>query len=158
MRKLFFAMVAVMVTQSAAFAVERDVMERAKLAFSEQLQVTSAMSCDFEWIAADAVYQYPLGDINVKLRVEGRDAVAAHLRAASEIALDSKVENISYFPTLDSNIVFVQYDLVFVDVSGERRRMVAIIEMRDDQIARFTQLNGAPEALQVLNKATGYFN
>jgi hypothetical protein len=33
---------------------------------------------------------------------------------------------------------------------GERRPVVAIIEMRGDQIVNFTQLNGTRESLQAL--------
>ena len=71
MRKLLVVLTALAALQlSPAFAVERDVIERATLAFSEQLELTSSTNGDLEWIAEDAVYQYPLNDINVKLRVE----------------------------------------------------------------------------------------
>lgn len=159
MRKLLVIFVAVAAMQfSPAFAVERDVIERAKLAFSEQLELTSSASGEYEWIAEDAVYQYPLNDINVKLRVEGRDAIAAHLRALFDVAPETEVEKVSYFPTLDRNVVFVRYDLVATDGSGDRRATVAIVTMRGDQIVEFTQLNQSAKNIEVLNKTTGYFN
>ena len=159
MRKLLVVFVTLAAMQlSPALAIERDVIERAKLAFSEQLELKSSASGDFEWIAEDAVYQYPLNDINVKLRVEGRDAITTHLCALRDVAPNMQAEEISYYPTLDENVVFVRYDLVAADGSGQRRSSVAIITMRDEQIVGFTQLNGSRAALQVLNKATGYFN
>ena len=159
MRKLMIVFAAVAAMQlSTAFAIERDVIDRAKLAFSEQLEMTSSTIGDFDWIAEDAVYQYPLGDINVKLRVEGRDAIARHLRALSAIKSNVDAESIRYYPTLDPNVVFVQYFFVPADGNGERRNTIVIIEMRDDKIANFTQLNRSADSLQVLNKTTGYFN
>ncbi|UCH48823.1 MAG: nuclear transport factor 2 family protein [Betaproteobacteria bacterium] len=159
MRKLLVAIAAIMAMQiSPAFAVERDVIERAKLAFSEQLGLTSSTIGEFAWIAEDAVYQYPLNDINVKLRVEGRDAIAVHLRALFDVAPNTEVANVSYYPTLDRDVVFVRYDLVAVDGSDERRSTVAIITMRGDQIVEFTQLNQSAQNLEVLNKSSGYFN
>ena len=159
MRKLLIAFAAVAAMQlSPAFAIERDVIDRAKLAFCEQLEMTSSTVGDLDWIAEDAVYQYPLDDINVKLRVEGRDAVTRHLRALSAINSKVDAESIRYYPTLDPNVVFVQYYLLPADGNGARRNTIAIIEMRDDQIIKFTQLNRSTESLQVLNQATGYFN
>ncbi len=143
---------------SPAIAVERDVIERAKIAFSEQLQLTSSSSSAFQWIAEDAVYQYPLSSINVKLRVEGRDAISAHLRALVDFAPHTKVANIQYFPTLDRDVVFVRYDILSADDGGKVRSTMAIITMRDDQIAEFTQLNQSAQTLEVLNRTTGYFN
>ena len=159
MKKLMIVLAAVAAMQSSpAFAIERDVIDRAKLAFSEQLAMTTLTVGDFDWIAEDAVYQYPLNDINVKVRVEGRDAIARHLRALSAIRSMSDAESIQYYPTLDPNVVFVQYYLVPDEGNGERRNNIAIIEMRNDQIVAFTQLNRSADSLQVLNNTTGYFN
>ena len=159
MKKLMIVFAAVAAMQlSTAFAIERDVIDRAKLAFSEQLEMTSSTIGDFDWIAEDAVYQYPLDGINVKLRVEGRDAIARHLRALSAIKSNVDAESIRYYPTLDPNVVFVQYFLVPADGIGERRNTIAIIEMRDDKIANFTQLNRSADSLKVLKKTTGYFD
>ena len=159
MRKLLVVITVIAAAYlSPALAVERDVIDRARVAFSEQLELTSATGGELEWIAEDAVYQYPLNNINVKLRVEGRDAVAAHLRALFDVAPKAAVENIEYFPTLDRDVVFVRYDLASSESSGERSSTVAIITMRDNQIAEFTQLNQSAHSLEVLNKTTGYFN
>jgi hypothetical protein len=136
-------------------AAERDVIERARLAFSEQLRLACSVNGEYGWIAEHAVYQYPLAGIDMTLRVEGRDAVANHLREISEIDPATQVENIAYYPTLDRNIVFVQYDRVSHGESVERRPIVAIIEMRGDQIVKFTQLNGARESLQAVNAVSG---
>ena len=159
MRKLLFVIAALATMQlSPALAVERDLIERARVAFSEQLELTSSTIGDLEWIAEDAVYQYPLNDINVKLRVEGRDAIASHLRALFQVAPHTKVENVTYYPTLDRDVVFVRYDLVAVDGSGELRSTVAIITMRGAQIVEFMQLNQSAQSLEVLNMSSGYFN
>lgn len=158
MRNLFIAMVAFIAMQSGAFAAERDVIERAKLAFSEQLRLTSSSSSAFEWIAEDAVYQYPLSNINVKLRVEGRDAISEHLRALVDVSPNTDVANIEYFPTLNRDVVFVRYDLLSAEDGSNLRSTMVIITMRDDQIVEFTQLNQSAQTLEVLNKSTGYFN
>ena len=158
MRKLFIALVAFIAMQSGVLAAERDVIERAKLAFSEQLQLTSSSSSAFEWIAEDAVYQYPLGNINVKLRVEGRDAISAHLRALVDVAPNTDVVNIEYFPTLNRDVVFVRYDLLSAEDGSKLLSTMVIITMRDDQIVELTQLNRSAQTLEVLNKSSGYFN
>jgi hypothetical protein len=151
MRKLIVVIAAIAATQlPPALAVEKDAIERAQVAFAEQIELNCASSTQIEWVAEDAVYQYVLSDINVRLRVEGRDAVAAHLCALSAVAPIAGAENIRYFPTLTREEVFVQYDLVPVDGIGKRRNLLAIIEMRDNQIANFTQLSRSPESLRVL--------
>jgi hypothetical protein len=92
MKKLLIAVAALAALQaSPALPAQRDVIERAKLAFSDQLQLICSANGEYQWIAENAVYQYPLNDINVKLRVEGRDAVAKHLRRVSEIALGTEL-------------------------------------------------------------------
>jgi hypothetical protein len=65
------------------------------------------------------------------------------------------VENIHYYPTLDRNIVFVRYDRVSHGSSGERRPVVAIIEMRGEEIVNFTQLNGTRESLLAVQAVAG---
>lgn len=151
MRKLIVVIAAIAATQlSPAVAVEKDVIERVRVAFAEQIELNCASSTQIEWVAEDAVYQYVLSDINVRLRVEGRDAVAAHFCALSAVAPTAAAENIGYFPTLNREAAFVQYEFVPVDGIGKRRNLFAIIEMRDDQIAGFTQLRRSPESLKVL--------
>jgi len=137
-----------------ALAVTQDVIDRAQSAFAEQLSLECASNPSWEWVAEDAVYQYVLSDINVRLNVEGRDAIARHLCALSGVnPANHSVESIRYFPTLDPEVVFVQYELVPVDGTGKRKNQLAIIEMRHNQIARFTQLNRSAESLEVLQAA-----
>lgn len=144
---------------SSALAVPKDAIDRAQAAFAEQLSLECSPTERLYWVAEDAVYQYVLSGINVRLRVEGRDAVAEHLCALSGVVSDAKlVENIRYFPTLDPKVVFVQYELVPADGIGERSNSLAIIEMRQHQIAKFTQLNRSAESLKVLQAATGGMN
>jgi len=159
MRKLLIAFAALAAVQlSPAFSAERDVVDRAKIAFSDQLQLIASDTGEYDWITENAVYQYPLHDINVKLRVEGRDAISRHLRALSEIAPNTTVEDVSYYPTLDSDTVFVQYDLVSGEERNERRRVAGIIEMHGDKIAAFMQLNGTRENLKVMQAGPATVN
>jgi ketosteroid isomerase-like protein len=159
MRKLLIAFVALAAIQlSPAFSAERDVVDRAKLAFSDQLQLICSDTGEYDWIAENAIYQYPLHDINVKLRVEGRDAISRHLRALSEVTPNATVENVTYYSTLDSDIVLVQYDLVSGEGRNERRRVAGIIEMHGDQIAGFMQLNGTRENLKVMQTVPATVN
>jgi len=94
----------------------------------------------------------------LKLRVEGRDAISRHLRALSEVAPKTAVEDVTYYPTLDSDIVFVQYDLVSGEGRNERRRVAGIIEMHGDQIASFIQLNSTRENLKVMQTVPARVN
>jgi len=159
MRKLLVVFAALAAIHlSPAFSAERDVIDRAKLAFSDQLQLICSDTGEYDWIAENAVYQYPLHDIHLKLRVEGRDAISRHLRALSEVAPKTAVEDVTYYPTLDSDIVFVQYDLVSGEGRNERRRVAGIIEMHGDQIASFIQLNSTRENLKVMQTVPARVN
>ena len=155
MKNLIIAFTALSAFQmSSVMAAERDVIDRARVAFDDQLQLSCSVGGEYDWIADNAVYQYPLHDINVKLRVEGRDAVAEHLRALAEIEPSVAIENISFYPTLKPDVVFVRYEVVKTDSAEKRRPVVAIIEMRGNQIAGFTQLNSTDANLQVMQAAT----
>ena len=125
-------------------------LERAQAAFGAQLALDCSSNTQMSWVAEDAVYQYSLSNINVKLSVEGYADVTTHLCALAAFAPVASAENIRYFPTLDPEIVYVQYDLVATDGSGNLSRQLAIVELQGTQIARFTQLSRSPESLKVL--------
>jgi len=159
MKKLFVIIATIAATQlSLAFAIEKDVIERAQAAFDAQLALQCFPDTKIDWVAEDAVYQYALTGIDVNLRIQGRDVVAEHLCALSAVAMDAKIENVHYFPTLQPDIVYVQYDLVPADGQGERSKPLAMIQMRDKKIAKFTQLSKSPESLKVLKANTGRIN
>ena len=159
MKKLLVMFAAIAATQlSPAFAIERNVIDRAQAAFDAQLALECVSNTQIDWVAEDAVYQYALSGVDVSLRVEGRAAVAAHLCALSVVAPDAIAENVHYSPTLDPEVVYVQYDLVTVDGAGKHRKPLAIIQMREDQIVKFRQLSKSPESLKVLEATTGRIN
>lgn len=141
-------------TSVAAGETTGSVVQRAEKAFAAQLTLTRAASgvenAPPAWIAKDAVYQYALRGIDVTLRVEGRTAVAAHLRALAEAAPGALIENVHIYPTLEPEVVFVQYDLLPQDGVGKRTSPLAIIEMRGEQIVKFTQLSRSSESLRAL--------
>jgi hypothetical protein len=155
MRAILFAIASIAIAQiPQAFAVERDSIERTQAAFDAQLTLACDQSSQAEWVAEDAVYQYALTGIDTSLRVEGRAAIKAHLCALSAVGSDVIAENIHYYPTLDPEMVYVQYDVVPIDGIGENSREVAaVIQMRADQIVRFTQLSRSAESLDVLEAA-----
>lgn len=159
MRKLLvlFATIAAM-QLPPAFAIETNVIERAQAAFDAQLALDCVPNAQTDWVAKDAVYQYALSGIHVSLRLEGRVVVAEHLCALSAVAQDSIAENFRYFPTLHPELVYVQYDLVPADGIGKRTSPLVVIQMLDDQIARFTQLSKSPESLKVLEATAGRSN
>jgi hypothetical protein len=128
-------------------------IERAQAAFAAQLALDCAPGMQMHWVAEEAVYQYALSRVDVRLQVEGRASVAEHLCALSAVAPDAIVQNIHYFPTLKPDLVYVQYDLIPTDGTRERSRPLAIIEMQGDQIVRFTQLSRSPESMTVVNAA-----
>ena len=155
MKKLLVIIAAIAATHlSPAFAIEMDVIERAQAAFAAQLALKCVPSAQADWVAEDAVYQYALSGIDVSLRIEGRAAVAAHLCALSAADPNANVDNVHYSPTLDPEVVFVQYEQVPVDAAATRTNTLAIIEMRGNQITNFTQLNRSPESLQIVQAAT----
>ena len=159
MKKLLVIIATIAATQlSPAFAIERDVIERAQAAFDAQLALDCVPNAQNDWVAEDAVYQYALSGIDVSLRMQGRAVIAEHLCALSVFSRGAIAENIHYFPTLHPEIVYVQYDLIPANGSGKRSKPLAIIQMRDTQIARFTQLSKSPESLEVLKATTGNIN
>jgi hypothetical protein len=159
MRKLVVIAAALAAIQALPVSAN-DVMQRAEKAFASQLALlrtpSNGQNVQASWIAPDAVYQYALRGLNVSLRLEGRPAVTAHLRALADAAPRAAVENIRFFPTLEADVVFVQYDLVLADGTGKRSSPLASIQMRGEQIAKFSQLNRTPESLQAL-QATSEF-
>jgi hypothetical protein len=90
--------------------------------------------------------------------MQGRAVIAEHLCALSAVAPHAIAQNFRYFPTLNPEIVYVQYDLVTADGIGGRTSPLVVIEMRAGQIARFTQLSKSPESLKALETTTGRFN
>ncbi len=159
MKSLLFVVVTIVAAHlSPALAMEKDIVERAKVVFTEQLELRCTPSTQTDWIAEDAVYQYALSHIDVRLHLEGRKAIADHLCALSQSSPIAKAENIRYFPTLNRDIVYVQFDLVPVDGVGKRGSPLAIIEMRDNQIASFMQLSRSPGSLKVLEATMGGIN
>jgi hypothetical protein len=166
MRKLLVTTAVFAVTQfSSLWAADRatdNLIERAEKAFASQLSQTYATghSEDGEalWIAKDAVYQYALNGIGVSLHLEGRTTITAHLRALADATPSAAIEDIRFFPTSEPDLVFVQYVLVPTDGVGKRSSSLATIQMRGDQIAKFTQLNRTPETLQALKATNGPIN
>lgn len=153
MRKLLIAAVGVMQLTSsfAADPAAGTVVTRAKNAFAAQLAMQDPRGA---WIAEDAIYQYTLSEYGlrgsgVNLNVEGRQAVLAHLRALADSAPRASVANVYVFPTLEPDLVFVQYELKPAD--GSKTSMpLAIVQMRGNEIVKYTQLSRTPEILQAL--------
>lgn len=153
MRKLLVAAISVTYL-SSAFAADpaaEPVAARAKNAFVAQLAMQDAHGT---WIAEDAIYQYTLTEYGlrghgVNLTVEGRQAVLAHLRALADGAPRANISNVYVFPTLEPDVVFVQYELRPVD-GGKASMPLAIIQMRGNEIVKYTQLSRTPEILQAL--------
>ena len=137
-------------TLSNAGSSTKSIIERAQTAFAAQLSPVCEPGTNMDWIAEDAVYQYALTGIDVSLRMEGRDVITKHLCALSTIAADAVVQNVSFFPTLKPDLVYVQYDLVRTDGTGQRSNSLAVIEMRADQIVNFRQLSRSPGSVAVL--------
>jgi hypothetical protein len=143
---------------SPAYAVAADAVKGAQVAFAKQLGFNCVSGEGTDWIAEDAIYQYALNRVDIRLHVEGRKAIADYLCALSESAQTTKVANVHFYPTLNPEKVFVQYELVPVDGIGERRGAMAIIEMRDHRIAGLTQLSRSPGSLKVLEATTKRIN
>ena len=75
--------------------------------------------------------------------------MSTHLKALAEAAPRATLENMQFFPTLEPDVVFVQYDLVPADSAAKRSSALAIIQMHGDQIVKFTQLSRS-NSLQAL--------
>ena len=162
MSKLFIIISALIASIVAAhsspeFPSEEQMLERTRAAFDTQLNLTCGRGMQTDWIAEDAVYQFALSGIDVNLRVEGRAGIKEHLCALASMAPDATAENMRYSHTLNPDMVYVQYDLVLTDGGGKRSSALAIIEMRDNQIIQFRQLNRSsayPVVLEARNVGT----
>jgi hypothetical protein len=129
----------------------KTIIERAQNAFARQLNIDCQADEQMNWVAEDAVYEYALSRIDVRLQLQGRSSVTEHLCALSETTAQNIVRNVHYFPTLKPDLVYVQYELVATDGSGNNTRPLAIIQMRDDQIVHFTQLSRSTESMEIVN-------
>lgn len=134
---------------SPSFAGESDVISRARAAFHEQLGLACPSANERHWIASDAIYKYRLTETSVLL-LEGRAAAAAHLCALRKVAPEAAATNIHVFPTLEKEKVFVQYNLVPTEEMAQSVTMLAMVEMKGNQIAQFTLFNRSPESLAAL--------
>lgn len=150
-------MVAMQVSQT--FAVERNVTERARLAFHEQMSFACRPTDRSDWIASGAVYRYNLDDTGARvLSLEGRAAALAHLCALRRVEPEASYTNVRVLETLEKETVFIQYEVLPFDVTARRATKLAIIQMNGDQIASFTLLNRSTESLVVLQRAFGAGN
>jgi len=131
----------------------RDGLKRAEAAFGAQLAMDCSSDRQMSWIAEDAVYKYALSNINVKLSVEGHSDVTAHLCALESVAPITSAQNIRYFPTLNPEIVYVQYELVAANSPEKLTRQLIIVELQGTKIGKFTQLSRSPESLKVVSSA-----
>lgn len=165
MRKSLIIAAALAAIQSLPAAAS-DVMQRAEKAFGSQLALMRAPNNphnpQLSWIGENAIYHYALHEyalrgIDVNLRIEGRAAVSAHLRALAEAAPRATVENMQFFPTLEPDVVFVQYDLVTAEYAAKRSSALVIIQMNGDQIVKFTQLSRS-DSLQALKLPSAAVN
>lgn len=171
MRKLLVIAAAVATGHCASVLAADDiaasVMQRAEKAFVS----LQALARDTDgpqrihshWMTRDVVYQYALSEYGLRatdlnFRLQGRGAVAEHLAALAVAAPSAVIDNVRVFPTLESDVVFVQYDLVSVDGRGKLASPLAIIQMQGDRIAKFTQLVRAPATFQALTAPGKQFN
>jgi len=132
-------------TRSALAINETELVEvgLARKAFSAYLAAWSSEGVDLSnlshAISKDAVLEFGVARYDWTFNIEGEDAIAEYVRDLNGIASNWKFSDIYYFPTLERNIVFVQYEASFMrKVSGktEIQKHVASIEMNGEQISR----------------------
>lgn len=128
---------------------------RAKKAFGAYLTAWASpevtRDAGFEGISQDAVFEYALARQGWTAKVEGKTAILEHLRGLAKIASNWKFSNVHFFPTLDPNVVFVQYEATaHLSATGQalRHKSIAVVEMTGDQIARMRELSNSQRLLE----------
>ena len=98
--------------------------------------------------------------LNMRSRAKGgrqrsreRPPILEHLRGLAKIASNWKFSNMHFFPTLDPNVVFIQYEAIaHLRATGQalRHKSIAVVEMTGDQIARMRALSNSQRLLEAV--------
>jgi len=94
-------------------------------------------------LADDAVYEFPYADTPSSTRIEGKQAIADHLRGTAEAATQWRFADLKFFRTLDPNVFFVSLsaEAVVRDTGAPYRQIYVIrITMEGDKISNLYTL------------------
>ena len=96
----------------------------------------------FEFVAEDAVFEYPYAD-DADRRIEGREAIGQALRKFPVTASDWTFSDLRLFQTLYPDVFFVEYKAkAYVPATQHiyESRYLARITLRDGKIANYAEL------------------
>jgi ketosteroid isomerase-like protein len=96
----------------------------------------------FEFVAEDAVFEYPYAD-EADRRIEGREAIGQALRKFPVTASDWTFSDLRLFQTLYPDVFFVEYKAkAYVPATQHiyESRYLARITVRDGKIANYAEL------------------
>ncbi len=132
---------------------------RARKAFGTYLAAWSSLEAQSRALSKvlteDAVFEFRIARPDWSFKIEGEDAVVAHLGNLNAAASNWTFSNVHYFPTLDRNVVFVQYDARFTRTASgqvELQKHVSSIEMKDERIAHVREF---ADSRWILDSLTG---
>ncbi|WP_240486055.1 nuclear transport factor 2 family protein [Anditalea andensis] len=93
-------------------------------------------------ITEDVVHEYPYAPVPFANRVEGRDAVMAHLVNVTRLASNWNFTDITFSATSDPNTIFVEFEgggLVTATGKAYHQIYSARLTMRGEQIAHYRE-------------------
>jgi len=130
---------------------------RAKKAFAGYLAAWASPEVrfgrGFDGVSEDTVFEYALARQGWTAKIEGKTAIVDHLRDLAKIASNWKFSNVHFFPTLDPNVVFVQYEAT-ADLIGNRQALrhtyIAEVEMTGDRMAHMRELSNSQQLLDAV--------
>ncbi len=125
-----------------------DLIARATVAFQGQAALLTSpwQEPEIRWFTQDATYEYSALDLEMLLSWHGESAIHAHLRHRADHGYSIEASTAKFFPTNDTNTVFVQFD-----TSGSLARPVmALMEMRGSEIAKIREFARVETIVDVL--------
>jgi ketosteroid isomerase-like protein/catechol 2,3-dioxygenase-like lactoylglutathione lyase family enzyme len=102
-------------------------------------------------ITEDVVHEYPYAPVPFANRVEGRDAVTAHLINVTRLASNWNFTDITFSATSDPNTIFVEFEgggLVTATGKAYHQVYSARLTMRGEQIAHYREFFNPNQILE----------
>jgi len=102
-------------------------------------------------VTEDVVHEYPYAPVPFANRVEGRDAVTAHLVNVTRLASNWNFTDITFSATSDPNTIFVEFEgggLVTATGKAYHQIYSARLTMRGEQIAHYREFFNPNQILE----------
>lgn len=103
--------------------------------------------------ADSAVLEYPIARPGLVLKAEGKQAIMQRIQARAEFADNWQFSKVRVFPTLQSDMVVVQYEASAEDFTSGKtlsQLYVAFVKMQDNEIVSFQEFSNPAGTLSAL--------